>query len=89
MKNITPTDESAMTDILPFCITTIGHDGADLHVTFRSGVIRCFRGVPEAIYATLPEAESVGSFLLTRIVGRFKSEQMVRDDSGTLRRAAG
>lgn len=48
-------------------MTHVGHDGADLHVTYRGGREYVHPGVPAELHEALMAAESKGKFLAEHI----------------------
>jgi hypothetical protein len=54
-------------------IASIGHDGEDLFVAFKSGGTYRYQGVPVPTFDALRAAKSVGSHLHAHIKGKFAS----------------
>lgn len=48
-------------------MTHVGHDGSDLHVTYKGGKTYVHAGVPVANYEGLLQAQSKGAYLNTHI----------------------
>ena len=57
-------------------IVSIGHDGRDeLEVEFKGGKLYRYHGVPAALYHEVLGAESVGSALASKVIGKFPAKR--------------
>lgn len=52
-----------MVPVTSDAVTHIGHDGKDLHVTYRGGRDYVHKGVPAALHQQLMAADSIGKFI--------------------------
>lgn len=52
-------------------IQQVGHQNADLFITFNSGGTYRYDGVQESVFEEMLAAESVGKFFHARIKGQF------------------
>ncbi len=52
-------------------VAKAGHHGTDLHIVFGSGGHYVYSNVPESMYHKMLAADSVGTFLLENIKGKF------------------
>lgn len=57
-------------------VESIGHDGIDLWIDYKSGGTYRHAGVPAATYEAARSAPSVGSFLHAEIKGKYPGEKM-------------
>ncbi len=57
-------------------IASVGHDGADLHVAFKSGGTHRYQGVPAETFEAMRSAKSVGKFFHAHIRGKHTSEKI-------------
>lgn len=51
-------------------VVSIGHDGEDLHVTYKSGGTYVYAGVPAEAFDACRKAPSIGKFLHAHIRGK-------------------
>ena len=52
-------------------ISSIGYQSGTLYVSFHSGGLYAYSGVPESIYRELMSASSHGKYLASQIKGRY------------------
>ncbi|MDR3488783.1 MAG: KTSC domain-containing protein [Bradyrhizobium sp.] len=72
-----------MTPVKSSNIKAIGYDdetGA-MHVTFKSGDTYAYAGVEKAIYLQAFDAASVGRFVASDVVAKFKARKLERQTS--------
>lgn len=49
-------------------IESVGHEGTELRVKFKSGSTYAYAGVGADLFAEMMDAKSIGSFVVSRIV---------------------
>ena len=57
-------------------VTSVGHDGQNLHVQFTNGVTYRYLGVPEGELMNVLGAPSVGKYLNQSIKPHFPAERL-------------
>ena len=59
-------------------ISSLDHDNETktLRVTFRNGAIYHYHGVDESVYKNMQQAKSMGTFLHSMIVPRYKAAKI-------------
>ncbi|MFR4634095.1 MAG: KTSC domain-containing protein [Blautia faecis] len=63
-------------------ISSIGYQSGTLYVSFHSGGLYAYSGVPESIYRELMSASSHGKYLASQIKGRYpyKTYRLINND---------
>ena len=69
-----------MTDVKSSNIKAIGYNDekGEMHVAFKSGDTYAYAGVEKAHYLEAFDAASVGKFVVTQIIPKFKAQKLER-----------
>lgn len=63
-------------------VSSIGHDGQDMHVAYKSGGIYVYKDVPVATFQAARAAKSVGGYIHDNVRDRHETEKLPEDDAG-------
>lgn len=63
-----------MTPVKSSNVESVGHDGNTLAITFKGGKTYYYPNVPTSVHQSLLKAKSIGSFITTNIINKYKHE---------------
>lgn len=65
-----------MTGVNSSNIESLGHDGSDTWIRFKSGGLYRYSGVPENVHQDFVAADSKGSFFRQHLAGKYKHSKV-------------
>lgn len=68
--------QPTMTPVTSSNIQSVGHDGKDLYVTFKSTGTYVYRGCPADVHKAMISAPSVGSFFSSKVKNAYPYERI-------------
>lgn len=63
-----------MTPVKSSNVESVGYDGSTLTITFKGGKTYHYSNVPTSIHQSLLKAKSIGSFIATNIINKYKND---------------